>query len=211
MNTTTNRAQNDVPGTSVSATDERQALVKYLVDTHALINHGFGAVVRQRDNLDAAKDDAAAIVIIDECRDRLESQLRAIDARVTALGGSTAQPLKDAITTVTGFAAGVYNKLRPEEAARSVRDDYTFLSLLSVSYLMLFTTATSFGDAETAKLARHGYEEAARMIMDIDRLLPGIVLQSLRQDGFAPKDTTAETAKMIKDAWTRGAITPLRT
>ncbi len=210
MTPTTSSAQPNVPKTPASPSDQRLAIVKYLVDTHALINHGFGAVVRQRDNLDAAKDDAAAIVIIDECRSRLESQLRAIDARVTALGGSTAQPLKDAITTVTGFAAGVYNKLRPEEAARSIRDDYTFLSLVSVSYLMLFTTATSFGDNETAKLARHGYEEAARMIMDIDRLLPGIVLQSLRQDGFAPKDTTAETAKMIKDAWTRGVLTPHR-
>lgn len=192
--------EHEPPAKTATPKEQQAVVVKYLSDTRALVNHGLSTITRQRENL-GPKADAAAIALVDDAKMRLTNQLSTLGTRIEGLGGSTAQPLKDAVTSVTGFAAGVYNAIRPAEAARSVRDDYTFLSHLGVSYLMLHTTATSLDDPATGAVAAAGYKEVSRMVMAVDRLLPGIVLQALRDDGLHPKDTSGETAKMVTDAW----------
>jgi hypothetical protein len=76
---------------------------------------------------------------------------------------------------VAGVVAGLYNQVRSEAASKSIRDDYTFLSHCAVAYLMPHTIS-SLGDGETAQLAERGYRGCARIIMEIDRLLPSLVL-----------------------------------
>src|SRR3712207_789633 len=136
----------------------RQTIPKYLGDLHALESHGHAAIARQVDNLkDTGHQDAYRGAV--ELKGMLERHLAALEARLKALGGSPTSPVKDAASAVAGVAAGVYNKVRNEEASKSIRDDYTFFSHTAIAYLMLHTTALGFGDRETGTLAEQGYRE----------------------------------------------------
>lgn len=188
----------------MAATNEqmRETVTKYLGDLHALESHGHEAISRQVDNLkDSGHQDAYRGVV--ELKAMLERHLAAIDAHLKLLGGSPTSPVKDAASAVAGVAAGLYNKVRNDEASKSIRDDYTFFSHTAIAYLMLHTTALSFNDPMTATLAEQGYRDAARAIMAIDRFMPPLVLEELRQNGFQVADVADQSAQMVHDAWKR--------
>jgi hypothetical protein len=173
---------------------------------HALVTHGLAAVGRQLENLkDKSLRHPEAYSALEEIQRTLQAQATMLDARVTGLGGSTAQPVKDAVSAVAGYAAGLINAVREEEASKSIRDDYTFLAHTSIGYLMLHTTAAALSDLETAALADACYRDAARLAMHIDRIMPALVLQELREDGLATVDAAQETRTMVRKAWDREA------
>lgn len=188
------------------ATDKRnQTLSTYASDVHALVTHGIHAIHRQVDQLkDVSHRDAKAAVVTFE--GMLRKQEMELEDRIKVLGGSVTKPVKDVVSAVTGVAAGLLNAVRPSETAKSIRDDYTFLSHLAIAWLMLHTTATSLGDSETAGLAERGYADTTRMIMHIDRIMPKLIVEELREDrSLQPLDTEAQTRSMVKKAWEQQA------
>ena len=71
---------------------------------------------------------------------------------------------------------------------------------------MLYTTATSLQDAETAALAERGYQDTTKMIMHADRILPKIVVEELDEnEALMPVDVQDQTRVMVKNAWNREA------
>ena len=188
------------------ATDKRnQTLSTYASDVHALVTHGIQVIHRQVEQLkDVSHRDARAAVIAFE--GMLRKQEMELQDRIKVLGGSMTQQVKDVVSAVTGVAAGLLNAVRPSETAKSIRDDYTFLSHLAIAWLMLHTTATSLGDSETAAIAERGYADTSRMIMHIDRIMPKIIVEELREDrSLQPLDTEAQTRSMVKKAWEQQA------
>lgn len=179
-------------------------LTTYITDMHALINHGLQAIDRQVDSM-RGKRHVQAFEAVQEFQRTLRTHLTMLDARTKALGGKTTQPIKDAVTTVAGFFAGLIGTVRPAETPKAIRDDYTFLSHVAIGYLMLVTTATSLGDRETATLAESGYRDAARMVMLIDRIMPRLVIEELREDNLPISDVAEQVVAMIPDAWKREA------
>lgn len=184
----------------------RETLTKYLGDMHALESHGLQSVERQVDQLkDAGHPEAYRLV--QEFKRTLESHVAALDTRLKALGGSPTHPVKEVASAVLGVAAGLYNSVRTAEASKSIRDDYTFVSLTAISYLMLHTTAKGLSDTETASLAEQHYRDAARLAMEVDRVMPGLVVQELKQDGLPMIDPSQESRTMVHNAWQRQAST----
>jgi hypothetical protein len=190
------------------ASDKKnEVLTKYVTDVHALVSHGVQAIHRQVENLkNVSHQDAKTAVTAFE--GILKKQKIDLEARIEALGGSTTQPVKDAVSAVAGVAAGLFNAVRPSETAKSIRDDHTYLSHLGIAWLMLHATALSLGDTTTASLAERGYAETARMIMHVDKILPKIVVEELREDkALHPADIEQQTRSMLKAAWNREAST----
>jgi len=188
------------------ATDKRNDLLTtYTTDVHALVSHGLTTIERQVGNLKNVSH-LEAKSAVSEFERVLRGQKKFIEARITALGGKASQPMKDAVSAVAGVAAGVINAVRPSETAKSIRDDHTFFSHLGVSWLMLHTTALSLGDVETANIAERGYSETARCIMHIDKILPRLVIEELREHVTAA-DVGEQTRKMAMMAWNREAPT----
>ncbi len=183
-------------------TDKRnEVLTTYTSDVHALVSHGLQAIHRQVEQLkDVSHKDAKVAVAAFEST--LKQQKSALEDRIKSLGGSSTQPVKDAVAAVAGVAAGLVNAVRPSETAKSMRDDHTYFSGLGVAWLMLHTTATSLGDEETAQLAQRGYSDTTRIIMHLSRILPKIVVEELREDKeLMPTDTQEKTRAMLKEAW----------
>lgn len=175
-------------------------LQTYVSDVQSLVGHGLRTIEHQVDNL-KGEGHEEALQAVREFRQTLQRHHEALQARVEALGGSGKSAIKEAVTRVAGVAAGVINAARTEEASKSIRDDYTFLSHCAVAYLMLITTALSLDDAETAALAERGYRDCARLIMVIDRIMPQLVLEELRQDNLPAVDVSDQVRTLVRDAW----------
>jgi hypothetical protein len=178
-------------------------ILTYTGDVHALVNHGLQAIHLQTESLKTVSHVDARTAVV-EFERVLTGQKANLEARITALGGKATSPVKDAVSATLGAAAGLINKTRASETCKSIRDDYTFLSHLAVAWMMLHTTTQALGDQETASLAEKGYTETARLLMHIDKILPKIVVEELREDKtLHPVDVQNQTQSMIKNAWNR--------
>jgi len=191
------------------ANKKNQVLTTYTSDVHSLVTHGVQAIHRQVEQLkNVSHQDAKSAVIAFE--GTLKLQQTALEERIKALGGSATGPVKDAVSAVAGVAAGLIDAVRPAETAKAIRDDHTYFNHLGISWLMLYTTATSLADAETAALAERGYQDTTKMIMHVDRILPKIVIEELREDReLMPVDAQEQTRVMVKNAWNREAPSAL--
>jgi hypothetical protein len=179
-----------------------ETLRTYVGDVHAVVSHGLQAIDRQVENL-AKVSHRDAMPAVREAKRVLEQQKSRLEARLTSLGGSATAPVKDAVSAVAGVAAGLINAVRPSETVKSLRDDATFFSGLGIAYLLLYTTATGLRDSETAGLAQAGYQDAARLVMHLDRILPKVTVEELREEKLDVAEVTEAVRTMVQAAWDR--------
>ena len=186
---------------------KQETITKYLGDMKAVVSHLYEAMERQKDEFKDQPDVSQAIARIAL---GLKDQGDDIELRLKGLGGSPTQPVKEAVAGAAGVVAGLYNKVRTEGAAKGLRDDHVALNLALVSYGMLHTTAVAFADGRTAELAKHGFTECARFAMDVQKLLPAIVLRELGDGDFGTLDSSApeQTRAAIQSAWSTPERSP---
>ena len=172
---------NTTPGISTGQygglTGKKHDIVtKYLADMIAVEGHIYQAIDKQ---VKETQDEPDVNPKLREIRDGLERHVNNLRSRLDALGGQATSPIKEAGASLLGVAAGVVDKLRAEEISKDFRDNYTALSLSSISYVMLITTCLACNDTETADLATENLRENARFVMDIGRLVPYAVVRDL--------------------------------
>lgn len=182
--------------------DPTATLTTAIADLHAAISQGLQAIDRQSEMLKSEPYPQALAAVL-EFEGTLRPHLGMLDARLKALGGRSNQPFRGAVSSLAGFFAGLIDVIRSERPTRALCDDYTFLSQIAIGYLTLYSTATALSDRETALVAEHGYRDAARLVMLIDRVLPAVVIQELRQKGLRVADVAGEILPMIPAAWKR--------
>jgi hypothetical protein len=180
----------------------RKYIAKYVEDMHSLVGHGLQPIEHQIGEADK-RGHADAARLIRSMKTTLEEHERLLDERLKVLGTSPTTAVQDAAAAVAGVVAGFYNQVRTEAVAKSLRDDYTFISHCSVSWLMLMTTARALDDHDTEELAERGYRDTARLVMEIDRVLPRVVVQELQQDGLPAHDVSDWASNIIHGAWDR--------
>jgi hypothetical protein len=130
----------------------------------------------------------------------LESHLQGFD------GGGTAGAVKGAVTGVLGAIAGVYDKIRKDTASRALRDDYTALSLATISYTMLHATALGLRQGATADLALRHLQDLTPLIMELSEIIPTIVLKELSFEGYEIETGLAQQAvRNTQQTWAREA------
>ncbi|MDQ3810463.1 MAG: hypothetical protein M3336_09250 [Chloroflexota bacterium] len=187
----------------------RKYIAKYVEDLHSLVRHGLQPFARQVDE-SAKRNHPSAHQAIASFHTTLQQHERMLDQRMHGLGTSPTTAVQDAAATLAGVVAGLYNQVRTEAVSKSLRDDYTFLSHCSISWLMLMTTARALGDHDTEEMAEQGYRDCARMVMDIDRVMPGLVAEEMQQDGLPAQDVSEWASGIVHNAWTRpgAAATP---
>jgi ferritin-like metal-binding protein YciE len=181
---------------------KKDALKTYVGDVHALVSHGMSALKRQAANLEKDNHKDARPAVTEGIR-VLEQQSAALESCLASLGGSATAPLKDAVAAVAGIAAGLINAVRPSEAVKSLRDTATFFSGLGIAYLLLYTTAKGLDDVETADLAQQGYQASAKMVMHLDRVLPHLTVEDLREQKLDVAEVSQQVNAMVANAWKR--------
>lgn len=182
------------------AEDKKKDIVtKYLADMVAVVGHVYQAVDKQ---VKETQDEQDINPLLVRLRDGLEAQTNSLRDRLEALGGKATSPIKEIGASVLGVAAGLIDKLRAEEVSKMLRDDYTALGLVNISYTMLTTTALACGDRETAELAARNLKESAGYEMEIGKIISYAVVRDLSDLADLDPNATEEGQQLYSEAWT---------
>lgn len=162
----------------------RDALRPYLADMAAVEKHILEALERQHKD-DDIRQFPTAHQWLDRTMGLLRQHVNAIEDHLKGFpGGGAASTVKEAVTGVLGTIAGLYDKVRKDTASRALRDDYTALSLATISYTMLHTTALGLRQGATAELALRQLKDLTPLLVELSQLLPPVVLKELSFEGY---------------------------
>ncbi|MCC6453530.1 MAG: DUF892 family protein [Caldilineaceae bacterium] len=182
--------------------ERNEILQKYVSDMIAVEDHIGTAVKRQTEDSDVYKHNPQASQIINDVAQMTEQHAQHLKQHLELLGGDPGKGIKEMATTVMGAVAGMYDKMRNETVSKMLRDDYTALNLAAVSYTMLHTTGLALQDQATADLALRHLRHYASLIMEINQIIPAVVVADLRDDVTITNEMSAQQAlENSQNAW----------
>jgi ferritin-like metal-binding protein YciE len=183
--------------------DVAQAINSYVTDMLALEKHIEKAIAGQIEDLD--EDDPGFVQELKGIKGTIEQHISALEAlaeRRQESGQKMSDMVKRAASNVLGAGAAAVDFLRGEKLPKNLRDDYTAMSLASIGYVMLYTTATSLDDREVADLAMRHLENHARCVESLHRMIPAAVVKFLQKDGLpARDDLVPEITRTVASVW----------
>ena len=180
----------------------------YVNDMVALEKHIEDAIDRQRsDERVQALPEVAALV--ERIHEVTRAHVLTMENHAAAIGGEFGASVKEAVSSMAGVVAGLYDKVRKHPVSRLLRDDYTALSLSCTAYSMLYTTALALREAPVANVSLRHLHELTPLVMELSRIIPSVVLTELAQDdpdidqtvlARAQSDTIAAWSSGTKEA-----------
>ncbi|MEM1042590.1 MAG: hypothetical protein AAGI91_08175 [Bacteroidota bacterium] len=180
-----------------------EVLHAYLTDMHAVESHILEAVERQL-NGEAIKDYPEAGRVVRTVHTTLEQHTTALQNLIEARqdGASIKGALKEALGDALGFAAGLYDKVRPDEVSRMIRDNYTALGLAAVSYHMLHTTALGLKNDNVASMALRHLKDLTPVLVDLSKVVCHVVAKELADEDKVFDGTVGPQAvSNTQEAW----------
>jgi ferritin-like metal-binding protein YciE len=181
--------------------NERHSIQTYVSDMLALERHIAQPLKRQLDMPDTAKY-GGALTAISQLQSLCASHVTALEQCLEQLGGHEASPVKSVWSTLLGAGAAAVDSVRKTKVSKNLRDDYTALSLASISYEMLHVTSLGLGDAAVGDLAKRHLADYARIVMQINQVIPDVVLQELRDDGETIQTDAADLIRQTtNEVW----------
>jgi ferritin-like metal-binding protein YciE len=182
------------------ARDRDTAINSYITDMISLEDHIEKALKGQVNDLKEYPDFGNEVRGVLRLTEHHISDLRGLADRRKA-GGIT-ETVKRAGAAVAGVAAGVIDLVRTEGLPKNLRDDYTALSLATISYAMLYTTATALGEPEVADLAQQHLRDYAGVVNRLNTLVPASVVRYLSLEGLTVQESVVpEVGRVLKAAW----------
>jgi ferritin-like metal-binding protein YciE len=182
------------------ARDRDTAINSYITDMISLEDHIEKALKGQINDLKDYPDFGNEIRQVHRLVEHHLSDLRGLADRRKA--GGIAETVKRAGAVVAGVAAGVIDLVRAEGLPKNLRDDYTAFSLATISYAMLYTTATALGEREVAELAQQHLRDYAGAVNRLNTLVPASVVRFLSQEGLPVQEAVVpEVGRVLKAAW----------
>jgi ferritin-like metal-binding protein YciE len=183
--------------------DATKAVNSYITDMLALEKHIQKALTGQIEDLD--EEDPGFVTEIRRINTTVEQHINTLEAlaeRRQDGGQKLSDAVKRAASNVLGVGAAAVDFVRNEKLPKNLRDDYTALSLASIGYVMLYTTATSLGESEVANMAKAHLENHAKNTMVLHALIPGAVIRFLQRDGLpAQTEQLAQINKTVASVW----------
>ncbi len=171
-----------------------ETLQQYVSDMIAVEEHIQNAVKRQIDDKEVYQHNPQASQIIQHIAKHTEEHAKHLEQHLETLGGDPAKGLKEMASSALGVVAGMYDKVRTEKVSKMLRDDYTALNLAAVGYTMLHTTGLALQDHPTASVALRHLEHYTSIIMDLNKIIPSVVVEEFQQDNLIVHAGSAQQA-----------------
>ena len=180
--------------------DKVETLNSYVTDMLALEEHIKKAIAGQIEDLEKYP----------VVKRELQSFHNTAEAHITTLQGlaktkggkGPADLVKEAGSTLLGLGAAAIDLVRTESLPKNLRDDYTAFSLANIGYVMLHTTALTFGDRHVAEVAHRHLSDYARVVMTLNNIIPSAVIQFFKEDGFAVNESAIdEINRNVEEVW----------
>lgn len=182
--------------------ERSETLQKYVSDMMAVEDHIAAAVKRQVDHEDVYKSNPQASKLVQNIAQMTEQHSQHLKQHLETIGGDPAKGIKEVATAALGAVAGMYDKVRNETVSKMLRDDYTALNLAAVGYTMLHTTGLALRDQATADLALRHLKHYTEIIMQINQIIPSVVVADLRNDVPMLNEASVQQAMQnTQDAW----------
>lgn len=186
------------------ATKQEETIASYVTDMLALEEHIETALSGQIEDLE--KEEPDFVMRLREvramCRQHIQA-LEALSTRREQTGQGIAKTVKRAASAVLGVGAAAIDFVRTETLPKNIRDDYAAISLASIGYVMLYTTAMTLGDNEVAEIAYAHLQGHAQSTMTLHNLAPAAVVRFLQQEGHATQnDALQEIEQKVQRVWT---------
>ncbi|RYD85364.1 MAG: hypothetical protein EOP84_02760 [Verrucomicrobiaceae bacterium] len=173
----------------------------YVNDMVALEKHILEAVERQQQD-ERVQQEPEVKELVDRIHTVLRAHILTMENHAAAVGEQFGSTVKDAVSSVAGVVAGLYDKVRKHPISRLLRDDYTALSLASTAYSMLYTTGLAIRELPIANVALRHLQELTPLIMELSRVIPVAVVKELAQDDPDIDQTILPVAvENIRNAW----------
>lgn len=184
------------------APSAQEAITSYITDMVALEQHLQKALAGQIEDLGDERLFVTELRSIHAtCELHIAELERLADARGDN-GQGIAEAVKKAASSVLGFGAAAIDFVRTEKLPKNLRDDYTAVSLACIGYVMLYTTATSLGDEETAAVAYRNLRQHAQSTMTLHNIIPAAVVKFLQEDGLpAQSAVLSQVAEQVEAVW----------
>ncbi len=186
----------------MASTQQNHAqIVDWVGDITALISHIEEALDHQ---LTLSTDTPELKQTIQELHDSVRDQKRMAEQVQEQLGSTAGNPVVKAGSELLGKAAGLIDKVRKDSVAKALRDDYTALSHLTISYTMLHTTAMALKHDGAMQFAESGIRATAPLIMKITFAMPDAVVQDLTANNdldVVDASVASECKQEIKRIW----------
>lgn len=175
-------------------------VTKYLGDLTAVYRHCCEVIERQT-TASCVTEDPGIADALRRTHAVLSTHQGALEARLKDLEGRAA--LREALTTVTGFLAGLYDKIRSETLSRMLRDNFAALHFMYACQTMMIATAQACGDPLTAQLVSRQQEDLPGLILKMSDLLPVAVVSDLRRNNVSIVNANAATIALESNrkAW----------
>jgi hypothetical protein len=180
--------------TAEKAKERTETLQKYVSDMMAVEEHIGSAVKRQAKDEHVNQRSTQASRIINNIAQTTERHEQVLKQHLSYLGGDAAKGIKEVATAALGTLAGIYDKVRTEPVSKMLRDDYTALNLATMGYTMLHTTGLALNDQATADLALRHLREYTSIVMEINQVIPSVVVAELRDDGGVINESVVQDA-----------------
>ena len=183
--------------------DNKDILQQYVSDMISLDKHIIEAVERQL-NDDRIEAYTGARPIITSIKTALQTQVDALEQQLASVGGEASAPIKETLSAIAGVAAGLYDKVRHDPVSKMLRDDYTALSLASISYTMLHTTGLALKHTGIANMAVRALKELTPLVIEISEIMPHLVVQDLSEEEVSIDESVGRQAvSNTQEAWSR--------
>jgi ferritin-like metal-binding protein YciE len=179
----------------------QETLVKYTSDMYALEKHLAQPLESQAKDEDFAPYPEAQ-ALIRRILGSTQAAIVDLDSMAKTLGGDVSGSFKSAVTSIAGTAAAVVNEARTHAMTKKLRDDYSALSLTSMGYELLHTTANALGSPEVAAFAQKRLHEVAGFIMELSQTIIPVAVKELSQTNEVDESTIPTSQKNVKAAWT---------
>lgn len=180
--------------------NRNEAINSYITDMLALEDHIEKAIRGQLEDLKDYPDVTRDLKLIHRQVEHHVSDLRALSERRNAR--TPADVIKRVGSALLGLGAAAVDLIRTEGLPKNLRDDYTALSLASIGYVMLHTTATTLDDTEVAEVGRQHFADYAEALILLHGLIPGAVVRYLKDEGFLVReDVLPQINRTIEEVW----------
>ena len=181
---------------------ERQdTLQQYVSDMLAVERHLLPAFENQSED-DRLADSPEAQRLVSKIEATIRSHINSLEQHLENQGGDPASPVKTAVTTALGAAATAIENMRTNPVSKNLRDDYTALNLAAIGYTMLHTTGHVLADEQTADLAASHLMDYTPLIIEINEVVPLVVVSELRDETeVLEMDAVGPAIERTQQAW----------
>ena len=174
---------------------------KYATDLLAAHHHVAEAIGRQvTDARVLSMSDASGVLY--EVHGTIMRHFKDLEGRLKESGGLGAGgQVKEALTSVSGFLAGLYGQMRREPVSRMLRDDILAVDFLQTCTEMFHATAKACGDTHFTSCAESMFRDHAMLTLKLHEVLPNVVVRELPPEHVVDATAGTATVRAVSDAW----------